>query len=116
MCCLDIVGMIVTPCSSHSLRLFMIRRNIAIVREFFMTNCTYTVLIRDLAVQQFAHFCRRSKLSISSWVMRIFDALHTRSYRPWLRNEVPATAGNRSVNRAEFVRAQSHGRSPLVCC
>jgi hypothetical protein len=45
-------------------------------------------------------------------VVRIFDALNSESYEPWLGKGLPAAAGKRFVNRAEFVATKPHGIPP----
>jgi hypothetical protein len=44
--------------------------------------------------------------------MRILDTLHTQSNQLGLRHEFPATAGNRLVDRTDFVGTEPHGSSP----
>ena len=56
MCSLDIVRMIVSPSSSHSLGILMVRDDIAIVCELFMADGTFPVLLDNLSVQHLSHF------------------------------------------------------------
>jgi hypothetical protein len=44
--------------------------------------------------------------------MRIFDPLHSKPHRPGFGNELPATAGKRFVDRAEFIATKPHGDPP----
>src|SRR5437899_1300376 len=44
----------------------------------------------------------------------IFDALNSWSYEPGLGKGLPATAGNRFMNWAEFVGTESHSGSPSI--
>jgi hypothetical protein len=44
--------MIVSPSSSHSLGIPMVRNYVSIVREFFVADSTFSVLLDDRAVQQ----------------------------------------------------------------
>jgi hypothetical protein len=45
-------------------------------------------------------------------VVRIFDALNSQSYEPGLGKGLPAAAGKRFVNRAEFIATKPHGIPP----
>jgi len=58
VCCLNIVRMVVSPCSSHSFRILMVRHDVAVVRELFMADGTFLVLLHDLSVQKLAHLGR----------------------------------------------------------
>ena len=66
------------------------------------------------AVQQFPHLRGGSQLPISSRVVRIFDALNSKSYEPGLGKGLSAAAGKRFVNWAEFVGTESHRGSPAL--
>ena len=45
-------------------------------------------------------------------MVRIFDALQTESYQPGLRDRFPTAAGNRFVDRTEFIATEPHGIPP----
>jgi hypothetical protein len=42
-----------------------------------MADSAFPVLLDNLPVQQFSHLGRRPEFTVSSWVVRILDALHT---------------------------------------
>ncbi len=84
---LDIVWVIVSPCPSHPLGGDVVRHNVVIVNEFFVTDSTLPVLLGNLAIQQLAHFCWRAEFAKSSRVVPIFNAPHTTPQTPsfsWL--------------------------------
>jgi hypothetical protein len=56
MCCLDVVGMVVTPSSSHAFGIPVVWNDVVVVRERFAAEGTDLILLDDLAVQEFAHF------------------------------------------------------------
>ena len=56
MCCLDIVRVIVSPRSAHSLRILVVWNDVAVIREFVVADRAYAALLPDLPVQQFPHF------------------------------------------------------------
>ena len=58
MDCLDIVRMIISPGSSHSLGIPVVRDDVVVVRELFMAYRAYASLLADFPVQQFAHLGR----------------------------------------------------------
>ena len=80
MCCLDIVRVIISPAPTHPFGVLVIRHDVAVIGELFLANGGFPVLLDNLAVQQFSHLCWRAELSISSWVMRIFDTLNAETY------------------------------------
>jgi hypothetical protein len=62
-----------------------------------VADCTLSVLLDSLPVQEFPHFHRRSEFPISSRVMRVFNALDTEAYSACLSDLFPATAEERSM-------------------
>ena len=57
---LDVVGMIVSPRSTHTLRILVIRDNVVVVGEFFVADGANAALLPDFAVQELPHLPRRS--------------------------------------------------------
>lgn len=55
MSCLNIVRMIVSPRSSHPLRIPVVWNDVVVVRELFVANGASPVLLNDLPIQQFPH-------------------------------------------------------------
>ena len=92
----------------------MIWHDVVIVGKLFVADRAYYGLLTHLAVQKFSHFSRRPEFPISSWVVRIFDALNSQSYEPRPWKGLPAAAGKRLVNRAEFIATKPHGIPPDV--
>jgi hypothetical protein len=80
MRCLDIVWMVVSPRSSHTFRILVVRDDVVVIREVFVADGAYATLLDNLSVQQFPHLGRGSQFPISSRVMRIFDPLNPESY------------------------------------
>ena len=109
MCCLDIVRMIVSPRSAHSFRIPVIWHDVVVICELLVADGAYSGLLPHLAVQKLSHFSRRPEFPISSWVVRTFDALNSRSQEPGRGKGFPAAAGKRLVNRAEFIATKPHG-------
>src|SRR5581483_3776983 len=85
--------MVISPSSSHSLGIPMVRDDVAIVRELFVADGTFLVLFDNLPVQQLPHLRRRPKFPVSSRVTRIFNALHAKPDQPGPGHVFPATAG-----------------------
>lgn len=50
--------MIVSPRSAHSLGVLVIRHDIAVLRELFVTDGALPVSLDDFSVQQFSHLGR----------------------------------------------------------
>ena len=109
MCCLDIVGMIISPCPSHPFGILVVWHDVVVLSEFLVTDSTYPVLRDNLAIQQFPHLCGGSEFPISSWVVRILNALDAQPHPTFLPNLLPTTAEHRSVDRTEFIATEFHG-------
>lgn len=52
---LDVFRMVISPGSSHSFRVSVVRYDVATLGKFVVANGTFTVLLGDLSVQQFSH-------------------------------------------------------------
>jgi len=113
MRCLNIVRMVVSPRPSHPFGISVVWHNVVVVRELMVADCADSVLFGDFALQKFPHFGGRPEFPESSWVMRIFDTLHSKSQRPGLGDEFPTTAGNRFVDRTVFIATEPHGIPPV---
>lgn len=50
---MNVVGVVVSPGSSHTLRLFMVWHHIVVIREGLVTNGADSVLFDDFAIQHF---------------------------------------------------------------
>jgi len=71
---LDVVGMIVSPRSSHSTGIDVVRNDVAVVGELPVAESAYAVLRGDFSVHQFPHLGVRADLPISAWVLGIVNA------------------------------------------
>lgn len=106
--------MIISPGSAHSFRVLVVWNDVIVVSEFVVADRAYAALLSYLPVQQLPHLSRGSQFPVSSRVMRIFNSLNSKSDQLGLGYEFSATAGERLVNGAQFIAAESHGRSPEV--
>jgi len=75
---LDVFRMVISPASSHTFRMSVVRYDGAAVGKFVVANGTFPSLLDDLSVQQLPHLGRRPELAISPWVMCILDTLNTK--------------------------------------
>jgi hypothetical protein len=80
MHCLDIVWVVISPGSSHSFATLVVWYHVVVVREFFVANWTNSALLDNLPVEQLSHLSRGSQFPVTSWMMSIFDSLHSRTY------------------------------------
>ena len=58
VCCLDIVRMIISPRSSHTFRIPVVRHDIVVICEVFVADGADPALLDNLSVQKFPHFGR----------------------------------------------------------
>ena len=50
--------MVVSPRSSHSFRIFVVRDDVVVIREVFVADGAYPALLDNLSVQKFPHLGR----------------------------------------------------------
>ena len=55
---LDIFRMVISPSSSHSFRVSVVRYDVAAVGKFLVADGALPFLLDDLSVQQLPHLCR----------------------------------------------------------
>jgi hypothetical protein len=73
MRCSDIVWVIVSPRSSHSLGIPMVWHYVVVVGELFVADGTLSVLLDNLPVQELPHFRRGPEFPIPPRVMRVVN-------------------------------------------
>ena len=78
MDCLNIVGVVISPRSSHAFGLDMVGHNLVVIRESCIADSALPFLLDDFSVQQLSHLGWRPYLPISPWMVRIFYALNTK--------------------------------------
>jgi hypothetical protein len=111
----DIVRVVVSPRSSHSFRILVVRNGIVVVGELFVADGANTALLSDLAVQQLSHLGRRSKFPVSTRVVRILDPLYARPEESGLvffSYCFSTAAEQRSVYWTIFIATQPHNTTP----
>ena len=111
MCCLDIVWVIIPPRSSHSFGIPVIWNHVRVIRELFVTDRAFPVLLDNLPIQQFPHFSRRPEFPISPRMMRILNASNPRLQSARIGRLFPTAAGNRFVDWAVLIATKPHGIS-----
>ena len=66
---LDVLRMVISPGSSHSFRVSVVRYDFAAVVKFMVANGALSCLIHDFSVQQLSHVCRLP--DYAEWLLRI---------------------------------------------
>jgi len=77
MNCLDVLGAVVSPGTSHPLGLDMVGHNFVVIREDCAADRAPPVLLADLSVQQLPDFGWGPEFAIPPGMVWIFDALNT---------------------------------------
>jgi hypothetical protein len=108
MRCLDIVWVIIPPRSSHPFRLSVVWHDVIVIRELFVTDRAFPVLLDNLPIQQFPHFSEGPEFPISPRMMRILNASNPRLQSARIGRLFPTAAGERSVDRAVFIPTKPH--------
>jgi hypothetical protein len=107
---LNVVGMIVPPCSTHAPRADVIRYDVAVVSEPLPAEGADSILRRNLSVHQFPHFGIRTKFPVAAGMMGIIDAADSHlAAASVLCRRFPAAAELRAVKWAHLITAKSHG-------
>jgi hypothetical protein len=97
--------------SSHPFGIPVIWNYIRVIRELFVADGAFLVLLDNLPVEKFPHFCWRPEFPISSRVMRIVNASNPRLQSARIGRLFPTAAGNRFVDWAVFIATKPHGIS-----
>jgi len=107
---LNVFRVVVPPCPSHAAGMDMVRYDVAIISEHFVTEGALATLGGNLPVEQFPHFTVGAEFPVSPGVMRVFDAPNAHLALASLsRDCLSSTAETGAVNGAELVPAESHG-------
>ena len=56
--CLNIVWMVVSPCSSHAFTPFVVGDNIAVTGELLLADWADSILLSNLSIEQLSHLRR----------------------------------------------------------
>jgi hypothetical protein len=93
----------------------MVRYDVAIISERFVTEGALATLGGNLPVEQFPHFTVGAEFPVSSWVMWVFYAPNAHlALTSFSRDCLSTAAETGAVDRAELVLVESHGFSPAL--
>ena len=107
---LNIVGMIVSPRSSHATGMDVVWDDVGVVGELFIADTAFAVLGHNLSVHQLTHLRVRADLSIPAGMMGIVNATDSQlALASFSRDRFPAAAELRAVNWAQLISTESHG-------
>ena len=110
---LDVFRMVISPGSSHSFRVSVVRYDVAAVVKFMVANGTFPSLLDDLSVQQLPHLGWRTEFAVSPGVVWIFDALNAQLKSALFPRLLTTAAEQRAMNRAKFIPTEFHGNAPV---
>jgi hypothetical protein len=110
---LDVFRMVISPASSDTFRVSMVRNDFAAVAKFVVANGAFPSLLDDLSVQQFPHLSWRTEFTIPPRVVRIFDSLNTKLKSAFFPRLLATAAEERSVNWTVFIPTEFHGYAPV---
>jgi hypothetical protein len=71
---------VISPRPTHSFWVSMVRSDVVVVRELFVADGAYSLLLCDFPLQKSPHFGWGSEFSISSRMMGIFNASNSGLY------------------------------------
>lgn len=115
MCRLDIVWVVIPPSAAHAFGVSMIGDDVVVMGELFVTDCTFSVLLDDLPVQELAHLGRGSEFAVSPRMMWVLDALHSQPHYSglvFLSYCFSATTIQGSMYGTTFVATKPHDTTP----
>jgi hypothetical protein len=114
---LNIVGMIVSPGSSHASRVDVVRHDIAVVCELYMAEWAFPALFDNLAVEQPPHLCVGTKFPVSPRMMEVFNPLYAQLiHLSDPQDCLSATAGQRAMDGTILITAKFHWISSRWLC
>src|SRR5271165_2708227 len=112
MDCLDVFWVVISPSPSHAFGLDVVGHDLGTLREGCAADCTLTLLLGDLSVQQFPHLSWRTDFAISPRVVRIFDALNTKLKSAFFPRLLTTAAEQRAVKGTILIPTEFHGIPP----
>src|ERR1700733_12081732 len=74
--CLNIIGMVVAPCSSHASRIDVVGHDVVVVGELHMAECALLVLFDNLTVEQPPHLRVGAEFPVSPRMIGVVNPLH----------------------------------------
>ena len=75
--CLNIIGMVVAPGSSHASRIDVVGHDVVVVGELYTAECALPVLFDNLTVEQPPHLRVGAEFPVSPGMLGVFNPLHT---------------------------------------
>jgi len=98
--------MVIPVGASHALWVDMVGHDITVVCKGYMAQRTFGILLRNLSIHQLSQFSGRPEFAVSSRVMWIVNALHTRpDLSPLLVHGFSAAAELRFMDWATLIAA-----------
>jgi hypothetical protein len=73
--CLNIIGMVVAPGSSHASWVDVVRNDVVVVSELHIAECAFPALFDNLAIEQPPHLCVGAEFPVSPGMIGILDPL-----------------------------------------
>jgi hypothetical protein len=110
---LDVFRMVISPASSHTFRVSMVRYDVAAVGKFIVANGALSSLLHDFSVQQLSHLGWRPQFAISPGMVWIFDALNTKLKSAFFPSLLATAAEQRTMDWAVFIPTEFHGNAPV---
>jgi hypothetical protein len=117
MHCLNIVGMVISPGSSHASWIDVVGNDVVVAGELHMAECAFPTLFDNLAVEQPSHLRVGTEFPVSPRMMGVFNPLYAQLIHlsdPW--DWLPATAGQRAMDGTILIAAKFHWISSRWLC
>ncbi len=91
----------------------MVGHNLVVIGKRLVTDCTFPVLLNDFSIQHLPLLTWRPQFSVSSGVLRIFDALNTTLKSAFFSRLLATAAEQGAVDWAVFIPTEFHGYAPV---
>lgn len=112
MYCLNVLGMVVSPRTSHPWEPAVVGQNLAVIREGYAADCALSRIARRFFASPASASQKATELAISSGVLCVFDAQNTKLKSAFSSGLLATAAKARPVYRTGFNPSEVHGNAP----
>jgi hypothetical protein len=110
MNCLNIVRVVVPPCSAHAFGMDVIGHHVAVVSEPPLAESANALLGDNFPVKELPHFAIGAEFPVSPGMLRILDTPNSHlALAPFSWDCLSSTAEEGAVDRTGLIPAESHG-------
>ena len=110
---LDVVWVVVPPCSANTFGMDVVGNNVGVLGELLLAQSADALLGDNILVEELPHFAIGAEFPVSPGMLQVLYATDAHlAPAPFSWNGLSSAAEQRTVDRTELIPAESHARSP----